>query len=133
MKEAKLQYSIKLPDGYNTVLNTARKYLSEHPDLIGKYSGKIIFISDVFQWGLDMIADHLELDFKNIESIEIVDQPKTIKNEEWLLNKLDDDPVFRKECYQIISKFSKEQLDDYEANYKPKGISSVEYWNLIHI
>lgn len=72
MKEAKLQYSIKVPSGYDKVIEKARKYLFEHPGTIRKRPGNLIFISDVFQWALDMLADHLDINFRNNEDIEIV-------------------------------------------------------------
>ena len=131
MKPLRFKVNFELPLRYESVVWQIYAHLKAHPEVLGKQKSAKIFIRDVYQFCVDSAMDILELDFKNNgENIEIVDNTK---NEEWLLNKLESDPEFRKECYQTITKFTKEQLDDYEANYKPKGVSSIEYWNLEYI
>ena len=82
MKEAKFQYSIKVPSGYEKVVEKARKYLFEHPGTIRKRPGNLIFISDVFQWALDMLADHLDINFRNNEAIEIVGEEELLRKQQ---------------------------------------------------
>lgn len=129
MKDAKLQFSIKLPKGYNTVLAKGRQYLMEHPDLIGKYAGKIVFVSDVFQWGLDMIADHLDIEFKNNGDLEMVENPRMLGQtpEEKLLERLDTDKVFKAREYEATKRMTSEMYVEYDRDYKVKGISLTEY------
>lgn len=131
MKPLRFKVNFELPLRYENVVWQIYAHLKGNPSAIGKQKGGKIFIRDVYQFCVDCAMDVLEIDSFEKGDIEIVDLPG--KDEDWLLDKLEKDPVFRKECYQIISKFSKKQLDDYEANYKPKGISSIEYWNLENI
>lgn len=70
-REAKIQYSLKLPPNYDKVVTNALAYIKDKPNTIGKRRGEVIFLSDVFKWSLDMIADYLEIDLKNEANTEL--------------------------------------------------------------
>ena len=126
MKEKSFTYSVRLPPSYEKVLNKGRKYLSEHPDLVQK-QGKLIFVSDVFRYALDILADTLEMDFQNDQDIEIIEPLGKLSLEEKLVQHMERDPIFRSEEFRIAGKLDPESLLDYDLEYKPKGLSLQEY------
>lgn len=127
MKETKLQYSIKLPQGYALVIGKGKQYLDQHRDLI-KNKGLVspIFIGDVVQYALDLLADYLEIDFKNDEDLEFIDNVK-VSSEELLVRKMEDEPDFRTAEFEIAGKLDTNALKEYEKDFKPKGLSLQEY------
>ncbi len=130
MKEAKLQYSIKVPPGYITVIAKGKEYLNQHRDLLPKKSlASPIFIADVFQYSLDLLADHLNVEFKNEGDIEIVENPQILKRtpEEKYLDRLQSDKIFKKREYKAQLTMTTEMTAEYTRDYRPKGISIIEY------
>lgn len=127
MKETKLQYSIKLPQSYALVIGKGKQYLDQHRDLI-KHKGVVspIFIGDVVQYALDLLADHLGIDFKNDEDLEFIDDFK-VSSEELLIRKMEDDPDFRSAEFKIAGKLDTKSLTEYQKDFKPKGLSLQEY------
>lgn len=129
MTDAKLQYSIKVGKDYNLVLEKGKQYLDYHRDLVPKKSpASPIFISDVFQYALDLLADHLDIDFKNNDAdLEIVDEEPKVDLEQELSDKMANNLEFRKNEYLAVAKMTPEMVTDYETNYKPGGLSCQEY------
>ena len=127
MKEKSFTYSVRLPPSYEKVLSKGRKYLSEHPDLVNKI-GKLIFVSDVFRYALDVLADTLDMDFKNDDQdIEIIEPLGKPTLEEKLVQMMERDPIFRSEEFRIAGKLDPESLIEYDLDFKPKGLSLQEY------
>lgn len=126
MKEKSFTYSVRLPPSYEKVLNVGRKYLSEHPDLVNKM-GKLIFVSDVFRYALDVLADTLEMDFKNIDDIEIVEPLGKLTPEEKLVQRMEKDAIFRSEEFRLAGKLDPESLIEYDLDFKDKGLSLQEF------
>jgi len=111
------------------VLNKGRKYLSEHPDLVNKM-GKLIFVSDVFRYALDVLADTLEMDFKNDQDIEIIGPEEKLSLEEKLVKRMEGDRVFRSEEFRLAGKLDPESLIEYDLDFKPRGLSLQEFVKL---
>ena len=122
-------YSVRLPPSYEKVLNKGRKYLSEHPDLVNKM-GKLIFVSDVFRYALDVLADTLEMDFKNDQDIEIIGPEEKLSLEEKLVKRMEGDRVFRSEEFRLAGKLDPESLIEYDLDFKPRGLSLQEFVKL---
>jgi len=128
MKEKSFTYSVRLPPGYEKVLNEGRIYLKDHPDLVKKDPSKLIFVSDVFRYALDILADTLEMDFKNDNTdIEIVEPLGKLSSEEKLIQHMERDPIFRSEEFRIAGKLDPESLLEYDLEFKIKGLSLQEY------
>ena len=125
-REKSFTYSVRLPPSYEKVLNSGRKYLSEHPDLVNKM-GKLIFVSDVFRYALDILADTLEMDFKNDQDIEIIEPEEKLSLQEKLVKRMEGDRVFRSEEFRIAGKLDPESLIEYDLDFKPKGLSLQEF------
>lgn len=130
MKTKKLTYSIKVPLELVEVIQAARKHLAHS----GYKSGGIIFISDVFTWGLKLIAKELGIDLSNGLKLEFVEADTLPFNEtspeEKLTRKMETNSEFRAEEYRlalILSKDPKYPLVEYDRDYKPKGISLQEF------
>ena len=121
-------YSVRLPPGYEKVLNEGRIYLKDHPDLVKKDPSKLIFVSDVFRYALDILADTLEMDFKNDQDIEIVEEPLgKLSSEEKLVKRMERDPLFRSEEFRLAGKLGTKLLQEYDNDFKPKGLSIQEF------
>ena len=59
-KERSYTQSVRVPFKYEKLMHRAKKYLFAHPGVVQKSPEKIIYDSDVFRWGLDMIWDFLD-------------------------------------------------------------------------
>ena len=113
------------------IIQAARKHLSETGY---KAAGSIIFISDVFTWGIKLIAKELNLDFTNGLDVEFVEADtlpyNKIEPSEKLTRKMEVNSEFRAEEYRLaleLSKDPKKPLVEYDRDYKPKGISLQEF------
>lgn len=114
-REAKIQYSIKLPPGYDRVVDNAIVHLKAHPNLVGKMKGHIIFLSDVFRWSLDMLADYLEIDLKIEKNTDLVfvDAEKKKKS---------------KRLFILLSSMDFNILEEYiHQEYEKRGVDVFEF------
>ena len=130
-REKSFTYSVRLPPSYEKVLNKGRKYLSEHPDLVQK-QGKLIFVSDVFRYALDILADTLEMDFQNDDQdIEIISPEDKLTLEEKLLKRMERDPIFRSEEFRLAGKLGTKLLQ--ETSHTEVSASNLIALLFVHV
>jgi hypothetical protein len=123
----KLQYSIKVPLGYDKILAKGNQYLSQHKDLIPRKNVNVVFISDVFVYALDLLADHLEIDIKVEVDEEEIEFVPPVKNKDTYEEELWKDKHKRKEEYNLYKSLSEEQKEEYNDKYNSEGVSVSEY------
>lgn len=128
-----MTYSVNIPQELAEIIQEARKHLANS----GYKPGGIIFISDVFTWGIKLIAKELNIDISNglnVEFVEAVTLPyNKVSPEEKHIRKMEANSEFRAEEYRLaleLSKDPKKPLVEYDRDYKPKGVSIQEFVKL---
>ena len=126
-REKSFTYSVRLPPAYEKVLNEGRKYLNEHPDYVGKI-GKLIFVSDVFRYALDILADTLEIDFKvNNREIEFVSENK----QELHLQEVELCRILSSKDFSILEEYRTEGYNDTMTVFEFCDFKGIDWKKVI--
>ena len=126
MPSAKLMFSVKVDRRYNELIIAAREYLTNN----NYNAGKTVLISDVFRFGLDLIAKKIDFEISE-NSIEFVDADtlpvKDVTPKEKLIQKMEASKEFRTEEYRLAGILDTKLLQEYDRDFKPKGLSLQEF------
>jgi len=117
MKVKKLTYSIKVPLELAKVIQVGRKHLANTGY---KPAGSIIFISDVFTWGIKLIAEKLKIDVSNGLNVEFVNAKDLITKRNPNQNEQD--------LCRILSSLDFSILEEYRnEGYEERGINVIDF------
>jgi len=117
MKDKKLTYSVNVPVELANIINLARKHLM---DTGYKPAGSIIFISDVFTWGIRLIAEKLKIDISNGLNLEFVNAAKLVVDKKSSSVEMDLCRILSSMDFSILEEYRNEGSED-------KGIDVFDF------